>query len=342
VHDLLGVRGVLGNGTVFETGGIWEHVGSVWPSHHSRYTAGPDLTGMFSQSNFGIVTRMAFRLLHRPERYAVFWGTAEDRNLEALVDGLADLGRQRVIRPGSVNVGYANRFVQGTRSLSGGGAPPPDEPWNFYVLVPGTIRVAEATVEELTSRIGPLCRTSAAYRVHRGGDPYRELPPFLHPLVQPLLGTPDDASIRLIYAMTGTPLPEDSRALDADATPFGMKCYIPVVPFSARHARRAAEIVRDIGARFGLDVKLSLFGDARALTTIHFRSDVPEQVARAEQVEAAIWDEMVAAGYLPYRASIDQMDRLSALRPAFFALVGRLKAALDPNGIISPGRYGPR
>jgi hypothetical protein len=37
--------------------------------------------------------------------------------------------------------------------------------------------------------------------------------------------------------------------------------------------------------------------------------------------------------------SIDQMGRLVALRPEFFALVKQLKSALDPQGIIAPGRY---
>jgi FAD/FMN-containing dehydrogenase len=48
---------------------------------------------------------------------------------------------------------------------------------------------------------------------------------------------------------------------------------------------------------------------------------------------------MATAGFPPYRASIDQMQRLVEQRPAFFDLVARLKSALDPNGIISPGRY---
>ena len=86
-------------------------------------------------------------------------------------------------------------------------------------------------------------------------------------------------------------------------------------------------------------MKLSFFGDGRTLITIHFRSDDPEQVRRAELCERALWDEMVATGFPPYRASIDQMRRLVELQPDLFDLVARLKSVLDPNSIISPGRY---
>ena len=48
---------------------------------------------------------------------------------------------------------------------------------------------------------------------------------------------------------------------------------------------------------------------------------------------------MVAAGFPPYRASIDQMGRLADLQLDLFDLVADLKSVLDPNGIISPGRY---
>jgi hypothetical protein len=37
--------------------------------------------------------------------------------------------------------------------------------------------------------------------------------------------------------------------------------------------------------------------------------------------------------------AIDQMARLVALDPEFFAIVGRIKSVLDQKGIIAPGRY---
>jgi 4-cresol dehydrogenase (hydroxylating) len=64
-----------------------------------------------------------------------------------------------------------------------------------------------------------------------------------------------------------------------------------------------------------------------------------DRLMRAERSERMLWDTMIEAGFPPYRVSIDQMERLVALRPDFFALVARLKSVLDPNHIIAPGRY---
>jgi len=36
------------------------------------------------------------------------------------------------------------------------------------------------------------------------------------------------------------------------------------------------------------------------------------------------------------------MERLMPTRPEFFSFARQLKASLDPNGIIAPGRYCPQ
>jgi len=367
IDDLLGVRGILGNGTPFQAGGVWNNPGVDLPAHGCRYNAGPDLTGLFSQSNFGIVTQMAFRLSRKPEQRYIFWGVARDAELERVVDTFRHFGDQKSINPGGVNIGYANRFVQARSTLTSADqndlrrgeslARLPSVPlgdsgknsaaasdsaeWNFYALVEGTRAVADIIVSELREAFPPFCVQVGAYRTDSEEDPRAVLPPFLHPLVKPLTGIPDDQTIRLIYQLTGTALPEDPAQMDADHTPFGMKCYIPVLPTTGQAARRASSIVAALREQHSVNIKLSLFGDGRTLVTIHFRTDDPDQVSRAVQCEAALWNLMTEAGFPPYRVSIDQMQRLTDGRPEFFSLVQQLKVTLDPNGIIAPGRYCP-
>jgi 4-cresol dehydrogenase (hydroxylating) flavoprotein subunit len=343
VHDLLGVRGILGTGEPFQVGGWWPHIDSPMPSHHAKLFAGPDLTGLFTQSSFGIVTQLAFRLIHKPECCSVFWGIAQEERLEAVIESLDYFGKQGVINRESVNIGYANRFVQAKNSLVGDNSRGDDQPdvWNFYVIASGTTRVMEALMEELKEVFDPLCISSGTWCVEQSGDPYTKLPPFLHPLIKPLLGIPDNTSIELIYHLTSTPLPLNPLELDADLTPFGMKCYIPVIPPQGKYVRQAVDIVSNIRKQFNLNVKLSIFGDGRALITIHFRSDSAEQVRCAEMCELSLWNAMTSAGFPPYRVGIDQMQRLIELQPAFFDIVAQLKTTFDPNNIISPGRYCP-
>jgi 4-cresol dehydrogenase (hydroxylating) flavoprotein subunit len=345
VDDLLGVRGTLGSGQPFEAGGFWT-ARPGHPTHASRYVAGPDLCGLFCQSNFGIVTEMAFRLIRKPEARYLLWGSARDDGLEGLVDCIDHFAAQGAINRGSINIGYANRFVQARRTLSvaGGAGDEVAEDWNFYILIGGTARATGVLAAEVIEALEPVCVASGAFRIGRRAgdhDDPAKLPLFLQPLVSPLLGMPDDQSLRGIYQLTGTALPADAAEMDADQTPFGMKCYIPVVPPTSEHVRQAARIVAEVRQQHGLNVKASFFGDGRTLITIHFLSNDPEQVKQAVACEQSMWRRMMAAGYAPYRASIDQMDRLFESRPDFFELVAQLKSVLDPHGIIAPGRYSP-
>jgi 4-cresol dehydrogenase (hydroxylating) len=341
IDDLLGVRGFLGDGRPFAVGGMWEDASAG--GHTMRYAAGPDLAGIFSQSNFGVVTQLAFRLMRKPESRYILWGTAANDRLESLVETIQDFIAQGALNPGGVNIGYANRFVQARSTLAGEAAQVNDD-WDFYVLTGGPARVASVLAEEIGARLAPLCKAAGTFRVGRGAgahDDPRTLLAFLQPIVSPLLGMPDASSIKLIYQLTGTTVPEDDSTIDADHTPFGMKCYIPIVPPTPAHVRRAAELVAQIRQASDANIKTSFFGDGRTLITIHFRRDLPEAVATAERCERDLWDRFTAAGYWPYRASIDQMDRLIALRPAFFDLVSRLKRELDPRGIIGPNASCP-
>ena len=339
VHDLLGVKGVLGNGERFAVGGIWN---TDPPLHHSRYVAGPDLVGLYNQSNFGIVTQMAFSLLQQCERRYLFWGQVQDDRLEKVVSTLNYFSRQRVINAGSINIGYANRFLQAGKTFKPHKSiSQTEEEWNFYVLLEGTRPVADTLAREFSEALTPLCLGCGAFLVGGEHNPYDTLPLFAHPLIKPLLGVPDNQSIETIFRITGTDLPACAESMDVDDTPFGMKCCIFVIPLTGENVRRVASSVAKVRGLYGLNIKPSFFGDGRTLITIHFRSDSHDHIKNAELSELDIWNDLASLGFPPYRVSIDQMDRLRSLQPAFFNLVAQLKAVLDPKDIIAPGRYCP-
>lgn len=82
-----GMEVVLANGEILRTGmgampGAW-----TWQQH--RYGYGPWIDGMFSQSNFGVVTKMGFWLLPEPEAYLSGMVTVpEQEGIIPLVDAL--------------------------------------------------------------------------------------------------------------------------------------------------------------------------------------------------------------------------------------------------------------
>jgi 4-cresol dehydrogenase (hydroxylating) len=328
IDDLLGVSGVLGDGTRFSVGGHCESSPPAVAEYASRYAAGPDLVGLFSQANFAVITRMAFRLLPRPQTRILVWGVPKSDMLTALVSQLRELGNQRVFDLASLNLGYANRFVQAGPAANAA-------EWQFYLIVEGLAAIAAICRDAVLDRLRPLCERFGSC----AAGSLDAMPEFLRPLAGPLVGRPDADSIELIYRMMGTPLPEMISECDVDRTAFGMKCCIPTVPFDAECVGRAAGIVADVRQATGLNIRISFFGDGRALVTIHFRNDVPDEIDCAEKAEAVLFDRLSAAGFLPYRLAINQMTMATAQRPRFFDLVARLKRAFDPKGVIAPGRY---
>ena len=61
----------------------------------------------------------------------------------------------------------------------------------------------------------------------------------------------------------------------------------------------------------------------------------------ARDCHRALTAELIEAGYPPYRAGIDEMDLLDPHGSSHWAVVAALKRALDPDGVLAPGRYEP-
>jgi 4-cresol dehydrogenase (hydroxylating) len=49
---------------------------------------------------------------------------------------------------------------------------------------------------------------------------------------------------------------------------------------------------------------------------------------------------LVAQGYIPYRLGIQSMPWFSSVDDGYAKFLRTLKAVLDPNDILAPGRYG--
>ena len=95
-----GLEIVLGNGEVLRTGDGALDSKDLFNWHTSKYSFGPILDGLFTQSNYGIVTRMGVWLLPRPPAVRSFHFTfPDDDDLETIVElcrPLKQIGRAHV------------------------------------------------------------------------------------------------------------------------------------------------------------------------------------------------------------------------------------------------------
>jgi 4-cresol dehydrogenase (hydroxylating) len=90
-------------------------------------------------------------------------------------------------------------------------------------------------------------------------------------------------------------------------------------------------------------MSLSLATERMAIcvTTISYDRDVPGEDDRAMKCYTELSEAFIAQGYPPYRLSVASMHLVDAARTPYGSTVRVLKSALDPGGVLAPGRYEP-
>jgi 4-cresol dehydrogenase (hydroxylating) len=184
-----------------------------------------------------------------------------------------------------------------------------------------------------------LRRTGAGHRLQHKLDTI-ELVFGLH------TGTPTRQFLAGAYWRRRGGLPSDfPRTANPAADGCGLYWIAPVLPMTGAAAREVLSIVRPIfeAHRFELPVTFSMISE-RALggvITIAFDRDNREEADRARCCHDEAVAALMSAGYVPYRVGLDAMSDLARHSDDYWSVVGSLKNAVDPGGIIAPGRYDP-
>ena len=77
------------------------------------------------------------------------------------------------------------------------------------------------------------------------------------------------------------------------------------------------------------------------VTNLAFDKRESEEAARAEACYDELTDAMIGSGYIPYRTGPAGYRKLTRTPSVFWDVASQIKQALDPDGVISPGRYIP-
>ncbi|HEY8506801.1 MAG TPA: FAD-dependent oxidoreductase, partial [Steroidobacteraceae bacterium] len=134
-----GMEIVLANGDIVRTGmGALPNSGS-W--QHNRWGYGPWVDGLFRQSNFGVVTKMGFWLMPRPEALMMSVASSErEEDIIPMLDALNLLENQHV--------------VNGSTQIFGGGRvrTPTSGAWTIQLPIYGPEKVVRAQMEYAKSK----------------------------------------------------------------------------------------------------------------------------------------------------------------------------------------------
>jgi len=323
VEDLVGLEVVLPDGDLIRLG-WWPDADRPTPVY--PYGLGPSALQLFVQSNLGVATAAAVRLLPRPEALRVVRLTFTRDLLAAAVDELRRWVSQGLVR------GVLKVYDVTSAELYGGAV----GDFLAHVCVDGTPMTVDALTDVLVEEAGRCALFSSVSH----SDAADQVPD-------------DDVVARMVErAYAGDPGHNDvllgatlgQTAEKVDELGRGWLFFLPLVPFSGTaiaHANHLlAQVLAETGIRCG--ATLNALGPDVVDFVVSIRFDRgSDETERAHLALDKLYHLFAEVGFIPYRLDIDHFDWVDRLSPdpQSRAFVRRLKDAIDPNNGIAPGRY---
>lgn len=361
---------VLPSGERIDTGFARFAGARAAPIH--RWGIGPYLDGLFTQSNLGIVTRMTVWLMPAPERFeAYFFQIDSHDGLARAIDALQPLRVRGIIR-NALHIGNAYRILPSLMQYpwneTGGAVPLQGEPFQRIVRARGlaawngTGALYGTRAEVCGSR--RLLRRALAGKVRRlqfvddgklalagvlarplswvMGVDVSAMLAAVRPVYDMLRGVPTEQYLATTYWRKRTPVPAD---MDPDRDGCGLIWCSPVIPIDGAQAREVALLVDEVllaeGFEPGITMTLLTERALDVIISISWDREVPGEDERAARAYRLLLDALMERGYFPYRLGSNGPAHPGEPQPAYEDLLRTLKGALDPGGILMPGRYLP-
>jgi 4-cresol dehydrogenase (hydroxylating) flavoprotein subunit len=332
-----GMEVVLANGEVLRTGMGSMPNSNTWQVFKWGY--GPYLDGIFTQSNYGIVTKFGFWLMPAPPAFKPFVIQYEhEEDIVEIVEIIRPLRISGVI-PNAVVIAHAlyeapvkarrSDYVTGPGSIT-------DEAvhkitkdhklgiWNVYAALYGTQEQIDVNWKIVTQAFSKSGKAKILTEKEAAEDP---------------------AFVYRAKLMRG----------DMTLTEFslynwrgggGSMWFAPVSQARGSETLKQMSLTKQILGKYGLDYSGEFIVGMRDM---HHVVDVLYDKTNPEQVKAAYqcFDELVttfsAQGYGIYRVNTAFMDKVADTYGPVQRNVNKiLKKALDPNGILAPGKSGIR
>jgi 4-cresol dehydrogenase (hydroxylating) len=331
-----GMEVVLPNGEVYRTGMGGVQGSNTWQIF--KWGFGPTLDGMFTQSNYGIVTRMGFWLMPRPPVFKPF---------EVVFDDEEDIvGIVEMLRPLRISGTIPNAVVIANTLWEAGSAHlrrsqyitepghTPDEvldrirkdtgmgAWNLYAALYGTQEQVDADWKVVSGAFRQLGKGRIVTQEEAGDrQPFRYR-------AELMSGVPNLQEFGLYNWRGGG----------------GSMWFAPVSEARGSECRKQAAMAKRILHRHGLDYVAEFIVGPRdmhhVIDVLYNRAD-SEEMRRADACFGELLDEFEKEGYAVYRVNTRFQERVArSYGKVKRDLEHTIKRALDPNNILAPGRCG--
>jgi (+)-pinoresinol hydroxylase len=351
-----GMEIVTAEGDILRTGSGAIPNSEGWQDFH--YGAGPTVDGLFAQSNFGIVTKMGFWLMPLPETYLNGTVTVPRyQDFQALIDEVSYLEDSFLIgMPQFGTPAGGSLFAPpppGLVQLMQGGWPTVEQlegylrsankpAWSVQLQFYGpeeTVRANWAAAKRRFAKAIPGAAFQDGIFIPLPVPPEAEQ--HLEQPIKTALGIP---SLEIFFITTRNPM-TDSDPWEGHADFFAM------VPRTAKAVHEASRVFWEVYREFGIPTfhnpfftPINYYSRSYVVATLVPTWRDPAKNARSRELFGRLVDRCGEHGWGSYRTSPAFQERVvskySFNNSALLRFQEKLKDGIDPNGILSPGRYG--
>ncbi len=366
--QVCGLEVVLPTGELIHTG--FGRFANAKTAPLYRWGVGAYLDGLFTQSNFGVITKMNLWLMPAPEYFQAFYFSIKsDSELPNLINALRPLRLNGTIKS-AVHIANSYKVLSSIRQYpweeAGGVTPLPPQTmkefaqswdfgaWNGSGGLYGTKQqVAQARklikkalkgkvrklqfIDDTKLRLAQL--VAKQYQQLTGLN-LPEMLKLIKPVYGLMKGIPTPTQLKSGYWRKKTAPPEQ---MDLDRDRCGLIWCAPVAPLEGDCATEINSITQNIFIKHGFEplISLTLLTERclGCILTIAYDRDVPGEDTRAMTCYEELLQVLTDSGYYPYRLGIHSMDILNRGEASYQNLLHQIKDAIDPNQILAPGRY---
>ena len=375
-EDIFGLEFVDGTGRILQTG--FRRLGKASPLAATHpYGLGPILDGLFSQSNFGIVTSACFRLVpRRPVEVAVSMSLRPNANLASFLTILIAMKRDGLLtsvthvgnraRTESTLMAGISSYLERNCGMRGRQLQyeaarairlVASSEWSAMAGICGNAGQVRATLSEIRERVRSVAKMrlvtdrslDSGYAV---AHLMRKVPlaranaaviSAIRPLHGLVLGIPTDVAIENLLWKVGA---SEFKAIELDRSNCGLIYISPALPPDGVLIEKLLEDLGAIALRYGhvlhTTVNVETANSLVAVINLLFNKSIASEVDTAHACSDELLAHLRSEGLEVYRARNDMMSGIVAGDLGYWELIHSLKEVFDPDHVISPGRYGQK